>query len=363
MRYLLILLSFTLMAERHISSVITRIPKPGIGAPVILTDGEYSIVSLHSGLALGSQQFGEGKMASQSETTQPWNLEATTGGYFIGTAAGRLHERKNGEETYLEISADGTMFSVLSIEGSAAVEISDQGGRLLQVDWRTLPGGWVSVGERSNSSNQEWLVSRPTAEVAHAPAIMAHVRRHTNVSTGTTQARQSITWSKNGDAYVYRMHVTGGGLAHVRIDSGAQFDAAEVSTPAGWSFALNSWFAAKPANGGEFALRSTWAPGPVIVSLVPAGEMGVIFDGKETSAEQAALSGAHVFRGAHKWAIGPALAPGADLRAAAAGWMSEGLAFLYPLADKSLTIEQALDAVRPGDKFEREVLAVLRGAK
>jgi len=109
-------------------------------------------------------------------------------------------------------------------------------------------------------------------------------------------------------------------------------------------------------------MRSSYAPGPVLVSVETVGDMGIAYQGNETYKQSRYLSVAEVSQGSYAWAIGPAIAPGTDeagLRKLIDKWVAEGLGFLWPVADKAKPLADELAGVTPSCPFEKQALESL----
>lgn len=351
-----------MLAQTESSLTIKRAPRPYLqpGAVVAIAAGEYAVTSAHTGLSMGSQRFGRGSYVSQGDVVTRWQIVGHDGGYLIRAEDGALTE---GQDDYVRLG-DGTTWTLRAVEGSDLVEICAPSGRVLEADWRKLAGTWVRLAERTGASNQEWRISGLVTDMVRQPAETARVKR-TILHMGRSSSLPSVSWQRDGETYLYRVRVAGMNLTWLWLNKGADYDAVEVSRPSGWQFAMRGWFAAKPARGGDFVLRSTYAPGPVIVSATAGAAGGILYRGDESYAQTVALGAALLARGSHAWSIGPAIAPGTDeagIRALVKAWTKDGLAFLWPLLDQGRPLAEELRDVQPGTEFEAEALRCIAAA-
>lgn len=364
------LLPIPVSAQAHASlSVSPHAPEPLFAtSPAALDSGDYVILNAHSNQAIGSQQMFGALYAAQFDTAAAaWQFEPTEGGkYKIRSSAGYLKDSPG--YSHVAVSDAGSGWDVQSIDGADTFVIRGPSGRVLEVyGWRTISGSWLVMAEQAGGSNQEWRISRPSTVMTAAPNPQMHVRGSGRfaMATGTVRHAPRVTWSKDAAGYVYQIHADDPHLVHIRLDRGSGYEAVEAAAPPpGWHFALHGWFADAITTGvsGDFAMRSSWAPGPVIMDARTDGDRAVSMEGVEDPKQYRAAILSKLYRGSHFWTLGPAIPPQTDaagLRKLIGQWVINGLAFLDPLAQTD-DLRVALDQLRPRDDFERQLVSALR---
>jgi hypothetical protein len=342
-----------------------RAPEVSAGDVVSVPSGEYAIFSAHSGFSLAGIQMGKRSIIREAKSAACFELLSADGGYLIRTDGGYLREQEDADQVL--IAETGTIWTLRVLPNTDAIEICGSSGRVLEVDWRAY-GSWAWMADRSGGSNQEWRLDPWTgSHPARLPAMMARVRRdgtETAIRTARELAAPTVTWKRDGDAYLYQAHATGDGIQSIWINKDARYDAAGVSAPDGWQFMFRGWGKRKSeSRGGDFVMRSSYAPGPVLTSVWNRGAAGILYRGNETTRQEEHLGHAETSQGSYAWAIGPAIEPRTDeagLRKLVDQWNTDGLAFLWPLLDESRSIAGELLEVMPSSDFEREVLDAIR---
>ncbi len=336
---------------------------PRIGSDVTGAEGEHVIVSVHSGMAIGHQRYGDFSAVAESESAENWTMIRDRDGYRIRNGEGFLDE--SSEDVLVRISQTGTLWRLRAADG-ANFEIIGESGRAIEAGWATMAGHWLQMADRTGASNQEWMVSDASVMMVKAPAL-AHIRGHrvrnASFDMARVEAAPTVTWERDRIGYVYRITVD----APVRqvwfnkltpYDF-SKFDSAPIATPNGWTFFRSFWQSAKPGHG-VFALRSSYAPGPVTLSLMSHSLLDAVEADDEDAPQQYHQKMiAAVGRGSHQWVIGPAISPGTDesaLRVLIHQWATDGLAFLWPLEDPSRPIADELLEVQAASDFERKAL-------
>ncbi len=359
--------------NRGSSFTITVQPK----APLFQTHqaslrGEYTVVNDHSNQAMSTQTIGQRQVLAQLEDDSTvWTFKPTAAGrYKIGTADGLLAD--DSDYSQIQLTAEGTEWDVLAIDGAQTYLIRGISGRVLENDdWRALSGNWITAAAQTGGANQEWIIRAPGEDksvMLSAPNPTMNVRhgsRRIAVPSAASWARPKLSWSADGYSYLYRIRIDDKSLHQIRIAKSSDLDAAEVAAPVGWQFIgiTHSWIAdGDAAKSGEFVMRSSWAPGPVIVEA-RAESTQSDFDVEEDSTAARAAMRAYSNRGSQYWAIGPAIPPqttDASMRDLARSWVNDGLAFAAPLLDASRPISDIVASLRPRTPFERELVSVLK---
>lgn len=345
-------------------------------APANLGEGAYTITNVHSGYALGVQAWGLGRrLLAQFEVGgETWEFVPAAGRYRIRGAGGELSESEGKTGVRVERPGAGSLWEVSRIEGGETFEIRGPSGRVLSnMLFRLLDGNWVIMDGRTGGANQEWSIRPRSTILAGAPRPQAHVRalggRRLAVTTAAVRSAPAAAWGQDPYGFVYSFRMSAPALSQLLVEYLDGREAVSVQAPEGWGFLESGWYA-KPAgapvslDNGVFVMRSSWAPGPVLVTAVGDAEIFEYSEDSTTPDQFRAAAEAQTNRGSYHWRIGPAIPPGADrakLRELAERWRKNGLAFVGPMLDAE-DLAAGVEALQPGSAFERELVRVLRAA-
>lgn len=350
--------TFTIRSEKRI--------EVEAGPIAAIDPGVYSIRSAHSGLSMGSQKYGNGELAAESKSIGRFELVPSDSGFLIkDSLSGQFLKER--DDDYVQLSDSGTVWTIRSVPGSATVEICGVSGRVMEVDWQAY-GSWVWMTDRTGSGNQEWTVEpftgKPLSPVVATAARVRGPNGPAEVRTGREVPAPTISWEADGQGnYLYHVHA-GGNIGSVRLNQYTEYDATTVSAPEGWEFLFRGWANHKQgATGGDFMMKSAWAPGPVLATAISSGPLHIEYKGHETARQSQNLGHAVLSQGSHAWVIGPAIKPGTDdagLHALITGMVEDGLGFLTPLMDTSRSVAEELSEVDPVTAFERQAVESIR---